>query len=70
VRRYTGRWTQSNYRENESLLLRLVKEAGLTAVAAPVYARYNSPFSLWFLRRNEVMVEVNGFEYPANPVQQ
>ena len=69
VRRYTGRWAQSNYRENESLLLHSVEKAGLTPVAAPVYARYNSPFSLWFLRRNEVMVEVNGFEHQANPDQ-
>jgi hypothetical protein len=62
VRGYTGRWTESSYRENESRLLRAVKEAGLTPASAPVYARYNSPFSLPFLRRNEVMIEVVGFE--------
>jgi hypothetical protein len=58
ARRYSGWWSEASYREEEARLLRAVEEAGLTPVAAPVYARYNSPFSLWFLRRNEVMVEV------------
>jgi hypothetical protein len=58
VRRYSGTWSEANYRDNEALLLRAIDEAGLTLVGSPIYARYNSPFSLWFLRRNEVLVEV------------
>jgi hypothetical protein len=58
VRRYSGRWTEANYRENEVLLLGEVEKAGLTTMATPDYAHYNSPFSLCFLHRNEVMVEV------------
>ena len=58
ARRYSGTWSEAHYREQESILLRAVAQARLETVGAPVYARYNSPFSLWFLRRNEVLIEV------------
>lgn len=60
ARTYSGSWSEERYRENETALLQALKEAGLKPVGVPVFARYNSPFALWFLRRNEVLVEVKG----------
>jgi hypothetical protein len=59
ARTYSGTWSEQRYRDNEAALLEAVKAAGLTAVGEPIFARYNSPFTLWFLRRNEVLLEVN-----------
>ncbi|MDT8441688.1 MAG: heme-binding protein [Desulfuromonadales bacterium] len=58
ARRYSGTWSEERYRANEAVLLKALKEEGLEAVGEPVFARYNAPFSLWFLRRNEVLIEV------------
>ena len=58
VRRYSGRWTQSRYRDNLDALNAALADARLTPIGKPVLARYNSPFSLPLFRRNEVMIEV------------
>ncbi len=58
VLRYSGGWGESRYRGHEQKLLEAVADAGLTPIGMPIYARYNSPFSLPFLRRNEVMIEI------------
>jgi hypothetical protein len=62
ARRYSGRWTRANYDENLKALGEGLARADLRPIGAPVYARYNSPFSLWFLRRNEVLIEVQAPE--------
>lgn len=56
--RYSGRWTEKRFRAELAKLLACVDENGLTAIGEPVWARYNSPFSLPFLRRNEILVEL------------
>jgi hypothetical protein len=58
VVRYSGRWTAANYRENLTTLRREIAAHGLTAVGAPIWARYDAPFIPWFMRRNEVMIAV------------
>lgn len=59
VNRYSGLWTQSNYAKHEQELLRALRRNGVEIVGDPLLARYNGPFTPWFLRRNEVMVEVD-----------
>ncbi len=57
--RYSGRWTESNYHARRDELMRILVAAGIKPLAEPRLARYNAPFSLPFLRRNEVLIEVN-----------
>lgn len=56
--RYSGRWTASNYRDHEVLLRERIKARRLIAAGDPVLARYNAPFTPWFMRRNEVLIAV------------
>lgn len=57
--RYSGLWSESRYEAKKTELLNWVKKQQLTPIGSPVLSRYNSPFTPWFLRRNEVQIEVN-----------
>lgn len=39
-------------------LLRLLNAAGFSVVGRPRFARYDPPWTPWFLRRNEVVIPV------------
>ncbi len=58
VVRYSGLWSEKNYLENKLELEKWIKETGLTIVGDPIWARYNPPFTPWFMRRNEIMIPV------------
>ncbi len=58
VRRYSGRWTELNYAEHLSDLRASLTAAGLTVHGAPVLARYDAPYVLPFLRRNEIWLSL------------
>ncbi len=57
---YSGRWSQARYDEHCRELTAAVAAAGLTALSAPRFARFDPPYKPWFLRRNEVLVDVAG----------
>jgi hypothetical protein len=58
VARYSGRWSQGSYRQRVEQLLTAIEADGLTAVSEPRFARFDPPFKPWFLRRNEVHIDV------------
>jgi hypothetical protein len=55
---YSGTWSQKRYESKRQELYRLLTAYDINPVGEPILARYNSPFTPWFLRRNEVVVEV------------
>ena len=56
--RYTGLWSQKGYLENKLKLERWISDKRLNTVGDPIWARYNSPFTPWFLRRNEILIPI------------
>ena len=54
--RYSGTWSQDRYERNLARLRDWMKTNGLIAAGEPVWARYNPPFTPWFMRRNEILV--------------
>ncbi len=48
----------SRRREKEQELLSMLRRDGVEPVGAPIYAGYNPPFSVPFLMRHEILVEI------------
>ena len=58
--RYSGFWSEKNYQKHKAELEEWVARKGLVITGDPVWARYNAPFTPWFMRRNEILVPVEG----------
>lgn len=59
VIRYSGFWSESNYNEHLTKLQEVLHAANLAWSGEPVYSRYNGPATPWFLRRNEIWLNLN-----------
>jgi hypothetical protein len=55
---WSGRWTYPSVEKHTEALRLAIKQAGLTEIGLPVWARYDPPWKPWFLRRNEVLIDV------------
>jgi hypothetical protein len=56
--RYSGFWSASNDAEHLARLKAALQAGGLAWTGEPVVSRYNAPWTLWFLRRNEVWLQL------------
>jgi hypothetical protein len=62
--RFSGRWTEERFLDEERGLTQRIAGAGLHACGPTRYARYDPPFKPPFMRRNEVLIPVSEFPCP------
>jgi hypothetical protein len=58
VYRYSGVWSQELFNQKLEIFREQLKADGVQTVGEPIFARFDSPFRLWFLRRNEIWLEL------------
>jgi len=56
--RYSGSWSRKRYEAKKTLLEQFIGKRGLQITGEAIFARYDPPFQIWFLRRNEVLFPV------------
>jgi effector-binding domain-containing protein len=57
---FSGWATAAKIEKNTEALLRTLEEYSIEVVSAPSLNQYNPPWTLPFMRRNEIVVEVSG----------
>lgn len=56
--RFSGRWTRGSFRRHAAELAEAVARAGLEPAGPLRWARFDPPWTPWFLRHNEVVLPV------------
>jgi effector-binding domain-containing protein len=57
--RYSGTWSRKRYESHKDQLEEFIRDKDLSKTGQePIWARYDPPFQLWFLRRNEVLIPI------------
>ena len=55
---FSGFWSQKNFSSHTEELINFLKSERLETVGQPLLARYNMPLTPWFLRHNEIQIEL------------
>ena len=56
---FSGTNSNENLTEHENRLMNYVEANQIKIIGSPKYAYYNTPWTLPFLRRNEIMIEIS-----------
>lgn len=68
TKRFSGFWSEKIYQDQLSTLRTAVEQAGFQVTGPPRFARFNPPWTPWFLRRNEVVLPVEESDHdPDHP---
>ena len=51
ARTYYGSWSEDNFEENKEALIKSLADSNIEWNGDIVFARYNSPWTLWFLKK-------------------
>lgn len=60
VLRFTGRWTTKSYDEKVEQLRRFASDHGYEITGPLQFARFDPPWTPWFMRRNEIVAPIAG----------
>jgi hypothetical protein len=55
---YSGSWSEERFSKKLAQFRKSLQEHGVQTSGEPIFARFNSPFALWFLRRNEIWLNL------------
>ena len=56
--KFTGRWTESAYDRQLVQLKQQLSVNGISEIGPPRFARFDPPWTPWFLRRNEIQIPI------------
>ena len=58
VAKFSGRWTEANYLKQLNKLSEQIALHGFTQIGNPRFARFDPPWTPWFMRRNEIQIPI------------
>lgn len=58
VYKYSGSWSMAHFEEKLKIFKLALTKDKVKTVGEPIFARFNSPYQIWFLRRNEIWLEL------------